>query len=166
MADRSVVVDEVTDALDTIRAIFERAGEINPPMALIRNGVERVIVAMPGLNDRERRVAIQTQATKADFVVDVSEVWCIQSQPDDPAHARHLANAAVGRLDTDPDRREQVRAFVECLGAPIRHFAAEITRDSDGEPTLGPWIETPLSLPRPGFKRYLPEHGKARSSNG
>ncbi len=140
-------------------------------------------VAMPELDDQGSRVYLKEVAWKQDafFVLVKLEAWFVQIPDDAPAELVAKievaqANHALDQLEP-PLRREVVRVYAEAEDFVIQSFQAEIHRGSatvpveqskltcSGRPSratgtvpiLDPWEEAKIKLPRPNFKRYLPE---------
>jgi len=123
--------------------------------------------------DAEIRFHTQQMAKDNDaFAVMVKmEAWFAQVEEDaDPALKERLRQAhetqTVDKLESGL-RREKVIVHFESIEEPIRIFEAEIIREAEGEPaTVKPWERTELSLPRPGFRRYLAEFRDGKKTMG
>ncbi len=122
------------------------------------------VIAMPGLGDREAMFEVRQLAWDMDaFAAAVKhEVWCVELPPDADQETRRRVKAAhaAGKLDEiePPLRKEKVRVYLECDEVPVRAFSAEILRGEGGRASgLGKWNEAAVELPRPNFRRYLPE---------
>lgn len=122
-----------------------------------------VVVASPDLSDADQRAYLQGLALKyRAFRIFVSqEAWSATVQEGDKEGERIIMAAhAAGKLQTVPKKylSEVVRVFAEDAEVPTRCWAATISRGDSGERSLGEWDERELTLPRPNFRRYLPEH--------
>lgn len=129
------------EALTLARAMFEEMGEIGVRQALIDTGNGgRALAAIP--NVRGHRDAIMDalrallRRERAVGVAVLSESWHA------PQPAGVPRSALPADLSTYEGRLECVSAFVEhraLEGGATRVWRAEITRDTAGAPTLGPW---------------------------
>ena len=119
-----------------------------------------LIVMALDLDDPQIRTAVGDAAWENDafFVAVKLEVWYV-SLPNDAPPEQHRAiklAEATRMIDKREDRKEKVRVYIESEWTAIRLFEADLLRNGDAV-TLAPWEEPQLSMPRPGFKRYLPE---------
>lgn len=122
----------------------------NPAMAVV----------VLDLDDCAIRAELKRAAAEDDafFVCVKFECWFIKTPIDAPDEERCAAEhaAATRTIDQHPHRREGVKVHIESDWSSIRIFEAEIVRSGD-KATLTPWTEAQIQLPRPEFKRYLPE---------
>ena len=119
-----------------------------------------LVVMALDLDDSQIRTAVKGAAWESDaFFVSVKlEVWYV-SVPNDAPPEQVLAvklAEATRTISEREDRKEMVRVYVESEWTAIRVFEADLLRDG-AVVTLAPWREPTVSLPRPGFRRYLPE---------
>ncbi len=155
------------EALERAEREFRARGELCAASATLHvlDG-NRIEMMMPGLSGTQQRSVISARAGQEGvwLVHHLQEIWWV-SVPSDPIAALRAQQAyANGTLDQHPDRQEALILWEECDRVPIRRWHAEITRQPARAPNLGPWVESTLSLPRPSFKRYLPEAGLRRPS--
>lgn len=119
-----------------------------------------LLVEVMDLDDYGIRTELKRAAAESDafFICVRFECWFIMNPTDDSEEKRRAAEraAATRTIDQHPDRREGVKVHIESDWSSIRIFEAEIIR-SGGKATLTQWTEAKLQLPRPEFKRYLPE---------
>lgn len=126
-----------------------------------------IMMVMADMDDDSSKLTVRKATWEHDgFAACVSlEIWYVAVPHDAPPEVVKKAREAGERgelhLLEPPLRRERVQVYIETEDFPIQFFTAEITRenpaDEKSKPTLGPWEEQKLSLPRPNFKRYLPE---------
>lgn len=119
------------------------------------------LVAMPDMSDPEQRFHLQNMAIELDgyFICVSNEMWCASADPRDEEGLELIAEASeAGTLHLLPPkyRSEEVRFAAEGTDMPIQMWSAKITRD-DETVTLGPWVKLDITMPRPEFRRYLPE---------
>lgn len=129
-----------------------------------------IMLCMMDLDDNKARALVKKIAFETDaFAVSVSmECWYAAVSHSLPAEerARQIAEIEAAKKKgglqhlSPPLRKDMVQVFVETESFPVQLFKAEITWEGDPETSkaiLGPWEERPINLPRPNFKRYLPE---------
>lgn len=124
-------------------------------------GVNFVVIAGDASTQYVQGIREMAWADDAVFVAVALEVWLVEVPADAPQALKDeiAAAQAAGRLqDVNKDvLREHVRVHVESEWTPPRWFDAVITRGEGGKIALSTWEDLKIQLPRPGFKRYIPE---------
>lgn len=119
----------------------------------------RFNVGLPGIPDNMQREILADMAEKVEgfFIVVVVEAWIGQVPKEDAEAIRKLQETErEGLIHALPDKEEALVVITENEVSSLRQWHATINREAD-KPTLGPWTEINVTIPRPGWKRYLPE---------
>lgn len=133
----------IAKQMDAVRRELEGTGEVLSMAYLWARSGTLNVLAMPGLSDAEQRQAV---------------VWVgSAAKTDQAAVAQLAADLAAQRVDQRPDRREAVLLWAEDEEQGIKGWRADITRAPGQPPVLGAWELLTFTLPRSGFRRYLPE---------
>lgn len=151
------------EAMKRVFDAFENGGEFGLAQAFVYRIDGHLDWMMLDVEVQQQRRAIQRACAEhpAWLVHHIQECWQVSASHEDPAAVAALDSAARERsLDRHPDRREVMIFTEESISTPVRQWCAVIDRESSGNP-LGQWDEMTLRLPRPGFKRYLPETGRS-----
>lgn len=150
----------IAKQMDAVRRELEGTGEVLSMAYLWARSGTLNVLAMPGLSDAEQRQAVRRYAAACDgvFVIVNLEVWVgSAAKTDQAAVAQLAADLAAQRVDQRPDRREAVLLWAEDEEQGIKGWRADITRAPGQPPVLGAWELLTFTLPRSGFRRYLPE---------
>lgn len=132
------------------------------PFAFADTPAGLLIVAMPDSDVQTQRMILKGKLhqEKATLVVVCNESWATSaSTPEEVDLCMHLT--AIGRLQDAPAHllREEMQLYAEGPQRPVTCLVSVITK-IDGKRTLGEWVDRPLVLPRPTFRRYFPEIGR------
>ena len=116
-----------------------------------------IFIEMPDMNVQQQRLTLKAMLSRdgATAVVVVNEVYVATATTDeDKELVARLA--AAGRLQDAPAHllRDELHLMCESVDEAITVEATAVPKP--GEP-LGTWEHRVVHLPRPGFKRYLPE---------
>lgn len=158
------VEDQIKRGLDYVRDLVPD-GEVMSAAILFRkldSKSESDYIAMPDADDAAARSFIKRfcrdQQPEGDLLVLVwHEAWFAYASEKDPLAMAELKAAHKAKtLHLRPDKVPGIVFFVEGTKLPIRRWTAHI-KEENGKRVLGEWEEDKLTLPRPGFKRYLPE---------
>lgn len=120
-----------------------------------------IFMAMAGLGDQRVRETVKDAAWENEGIAVMVklEAWFVQLTDDMDAETKAKATEAAATQTIDklepPLRREKILVYVEGVDHPLRLFEAEILPDGSG---LAPWSEPEIRLPRPNFRRYMPEN--------
>lgn len=142
-----------------VRQELEGSGEVLPMAYLWSRSGTLNVLAMPGLSDLEQRQTVRRFAAEVDgvFVIVNLEVWIGSAKKTDRAEVAQLAaDLAAQRVDQRPDRTEALILWAEDEERGLLGWRADITRGA-GRPLLGAFELLQFTLPRSGFRRYLPE---------
>lgn len=143
--------------IDYVHDMFLRHGVLRPMATLLATRDPQTLEAYPqprgtlliptsfcSLSDRQifsGKITELARRTAALGVVFASEAW--EARPATPeTRAAALAAARAGRLEQYPERMETLFYSFQRVGSSVaRTWRASITRDANGKPSLGAFIE-------------------------